>query len=59
MGYGNKIGKEYYVEKESLLQFLEKFKGKEIAFKDETHISAISAEAPTQLSVGGLWFQVL
>ena len=36
-----------------------KFKGKEIAFKDETHISAISAEAPTQLSVGGLWFQVL
>lgn len=35
------------------------FKGREIAFKDETHISAISAEAPTTLSVGGLWFQVL
>lgn len=35
------------------------FKGKEIAFKDETNISAISAEVPTTLSVGGLWFQVL
>lgn len=35
------------------------FKGREIAFKDEAHISAISAEAPATLSVGGLWFQVL
>lgn len=36
-----------------------KFKGKDIAFKDETIISAISAEAPESLSVGGLWFQTV
>ncbi len=36
-----------------------KFKGKDIAFKDETIISVISAEAPESLSVGGLWFQTV
>lgn len=30
MKEANKIGKEYYVDKESLLQFLEKYKGEEI-----------------------------
>lgn len=30
MKMANKIGKEYYVERESLIQFLEDFKGQEI-----------------------------
>ena len=30
MKEANKIGKEYYVDRESLLQFLDKYKGEEI-----------------------------
>ena len=30
MKMANKIGKEYYVERENLIQFLEDFKGQEI-----------------------------
>ena len=30
MKLANKIGKEYYVEKENLIQFLKEFKGEEI-----------------------------
>lgn len=30
MKEANKIGKEYYVDRESLLRFLERFKGEEI-----------------------------
>lgn len=33
--------------------------GKEIAFKEETNISAISEEEPADLSVGGMWFQIV
>ena len=30
MKEGNKIGKEYYIDKDSLIQFLDKYKGEEI-----------------------------
>ena len=30
MGYGNKIGKEYYVSLNSQLDFLDKMRGKEV-----------------------------
>ena len=36
-----------------------RIQGREIAFKDETHISAISNTEPALLSVGGLWFQTI
>lgn len=35
------------------------FKGRDIAFADETVISAISEEVPENLSIGGMWFQVV
>lgn len=36
-----------------------KFKEKDIAFKDEIILTAVSTEAPTSLSIGGLWFQTI
>lgn len=35
------------------------FNGRDIAFADETVISAISEEVPENLSIGGMWFQVV